>query len=84
MQGHIHSASGLKWVVNPQKRIFAMDVGTGIDIRALQFAYNRHAIQKPVLSCGVILDAVPYLEVMPCGDGEKYDRTRFEKKGKKK
>jgi len=80
VMGHCHSTAGIKWLVNPQKRIFAMDVGTGIDVRAFQFAYGKHCIQKPILSCGVVLDGTPYHEIMPCGDGEKYDRRRFPKR----
>ncbi len=78
--GHCHSSAGIKFLVNPHKRIFGMDVGTGIDVRAFQFAYGRHMVKKPVLSCGVVLDGIPYLEVMPAGDGELYDRRNFEGK----
>lgn len=80
VMGHCHSAAGVKWLVNPLRRIFGMDVGTGIDVRAMQFAYGKHNIQKPILGAGVILDGVPYHEVCPIGEGERYDRRRFEKK----
>lgn len=79
VMGHCHSISGIKWLVNPQKRIFGMDVGTGIDVRAWQFAYGKHYVKKPILSCGVVLDGMPYLELMPIGEGERYSRERFEK-----
>ena len=78
--GHCHSSAGIKWLVNPHKRIFGMDVGTGIDVRAFQFAYGRHQVKKPVISCGVVLDGIPYHEMMPAGDGELYDRRNFEDK----
>jgi len=84
VMGHCHSTAGIKWLVNPQKRIFAMDVGTGIDVRAYQFAYGKHCVQKPILGVGIVLDGVPYHEIMPCGDGERYDRRKFEKKGRKR
>ena len=78
VMGHCHSTAGIKWLVNPQKRIFSMDVGTGIDVRAFQFAYGKHCVQKPVLSAGIIRDGIPYHEIMPASPGEKYARERFE------
>ena len=77
VMGHCHSIAGIKWLVNPQRRIFGMDVGTGIDVRAMQFAYGKHCIQKPILSAGVVLDGTPYHEMMPCGQDEPYARENY-------
>jgi len=77
VMGHCHSIAGVKWLVNPSRRIFGMDVGTGIDVRAMQFAYGKHVIQKPVLGVGVVLDGVPYHEIMPIGKGEPYARENY-------
>ncbi|MCK5608960.1 metallophosphoesterase [Candidatus Pacearchaeota archaeon] len=77
VMGHCHSVAGIKWLVNPQKRIFGMDVGTGIDVRAMQFAYGKHCIQKPIISAGVILNGMPYHEMMPCGRNEQYARENY-------
>lgn len=73
VMGHCHSRSGIKWKANPTKRIFGMDVGCGIDVKAWQFAYGRHVKDRPILSAGVVLDGIPYHEVMPIGKGERYD-----------
>lgn len=72
--GHAHSKAGVVWSCGPTTRIFGMDAGCGIDRAAWQFAYGRHQIKKPVLACGVILDGIPYHEIMPVGAGEKYHR----------
>ena len=80
VMGHLHSRAGIKWKVNPQKRIFGMDVGCGIDVKAYQFAYGRHCKEKPVLACGVVIDGIPYHEIMPASDGEKYCKENFERK----
>jgi hypothetical protein len=77
VMGHCHSRSGVKWRANPRTRIFSVDVGCGIDVDAWQFAYGRHAKERPILSAAVILDGIPYHEVMPCGRGEKYHKSRF-------
>ena len=46
-----------------------MDSGCLIDVDAWQFAYGKHMNKKPILSCGVVLDGIPYHEIMPI---EKY------------
>lgn len=77
VMGHCHSRAGVKWRANPLRRIFSVDVGCGIDIDAYQFAYGRHYKDRPILSVAVILDGVPYHEIMPCSRGEKYHKSRF-------
>lgn len=77
VMGHCHSAAGVKWVANPTRRIFAMDTGCGVDTRAMQFAYGKHYIKKPILGAGIVRDGIPFHEIMPCGPGEKYHRSRF-------
>jgi len=77
VMGHCHSRAGVKFSVNPKRRFFGMDVGCGIDEKAWQFAYGRDYVERPILSCGVVIDGHPYLEMMPCGRGEKYHDSRF-------
>lgn len=77
VQGHIHSAAGIKWRANTNRRIFGMDVGCGIDDKALAFAYGRQQQIRSMISAGVVLDGIPYHEVCPLGPGEKYHRSRF-------
>lgn len=84
VQGHVHTAAGVKWLANPNTRLFGMDVGCGIDDRAAAFAYGRHYKQRSVLGCGVVLDGIPHHVIMPCGPGEKYHRSRFTAKRKGK
>lgn len=74
--GHCHSRAGVKWRVNPQKRIFAMDVGCGVDRNTIAMEYGRFYTEKPILSCGVVLDGIPHHIIMPCGPGEKYHRSK--------
>lgn len=82
VMGHLHSCAGVKWLANPLQRTFAMDVGCGIDIDAFQFAYGKHIKKRPILAAGVVLDGVPYHEIMPCGVGEKYHKSKFGRKKK--
>lgn len=77
VMGHCHSRAGIKWRANPLRRIFSVDVGCGIDIDAFQFAYGKHIDERPILSAVVILDGIPYHEIMPCGRGELYHKSNF-------
>ncbi len=77
VMGHLHARSGVKWRANPLRRIFALDTGCGIDVDAWQFAYGRHIKERPILSAAVVLDGIPYHEVMQCGIGELYHKSRF-------
>jgi predicted phosphodiesterase len=70
--GHYHSAAGLKYLVNHNARLFGLDVGAGCDDNQLAFAYNQFNAIRSVMSAAVILDGVPYLEIMPISTGEKY------------
>lgn len=77
VMGHTHSRSGITWRAGPVRRTFSMDVGCGINASAYQFAYGAHMLQRPILSAAVVLDGIPYHEIMPCGAGEKYHKARF-------
>lgn len=80
VMGHIHTAAGVKWAANPQRRIFGMDTGCGVDDKAYAFAYGRHTKQRSILSAGVVLDGIPYHEIMQCGPGEKYHKHKHTRK----
>jgi hypothetical protein len=80
VMGHCHAAAGIKWRANPSRRIFGMDVGCGIDDKQIAFAYGRHHQIRSMLGAGVILDGVPYHEIMPIGPNEKYHKSRFGRK----
>jgi len=74
VMGHTHSKAGIKWLCGPQTRIFGLDVGCGIDVDAWQFAYGKNYINKPILGCGVVLKGIPYHEIMPMSQGERYHK----------
>lgn len=81
--GHFHSASGIKWSASPNRRTFGLDVGCGIDVGAWQFAYGRHCPKKPILSAAVVIDGVPFHHICPCGPGERYHKSKFNRKVKR-
>jgi predicted phosphodiesterase len=65
VMGHFHSKGGIEWFVNPVKRWFGMNVGCGVDDKTYSQAYGKHMRRKSVISCGVVIDGVPYHEMMP-------------------
>jgi len=75
--GHNHSAAGVKPLVNPMKRIWAIDTGAGCNDVALNMVYSSKNKRRSVMSAVVIIDGHPYLEVMPCSRGEKYHDSNF-------
>lgn len=77
VMGHIHSAGGIWWKANPQKRIFGMNVGCGVDDKHIAFRYGENLKIRSILSAGVVVDGVPTHVIMPCGPKEKYHRSRF-------
>ena len=52
--GHIHTEAYVKWFVGKRFKIFAMQIGSGLDAKAYSAAYAR-AFKKQCISCGVIL-----------------------------
>lgn len=74
--GHCHSAAGIKFLASKLDRRWGMDVGCGVDDSRLQFAYGKHFRRRSILSCGVVIDGHPYLELMPVGAGERYHDSR--------
>lgn len=75
--GHIHTAAGIWWRANPQRRVFGMNTGCGINDQHLAFKYGENLKIRSILSAAVILDGIPTHVVMPCGPREKYHKSRF-------
>jgi metallophosphoesterase superfamily enzyme len=65
IQGHYHSESYIEYLVGLHYKIFAMQIGCGIDRKSYSMAYGRH-FNKPHINCGVILEngELPILEFM--------------------
>jgi predicted phosphodiesterase len=79
VMGHIHSAGGVKWRANPERRIFGMDTGCGVNDKHVSFKYGENLKVRSILSAGVVIDGTPQHVIMPCGRGEKYHHERFDK-----
>lgn len=56
VQGHIHTEAYIDWYCNKEYRLFAMQVGCGVDDRSYAMAYARNFTKKYIVSCGVVLN----------------------------
>lgn len=67
VQGHIHTAAGVKFHASNKDIIWGLQVGCGIDRKAYAFNYGRDFKDKPILGCGVVLEngRIPLFEPMP-------------------
>ena len=64
VQCHLHSQAYIEFLVGKKYKIFAMQVGCGIDKSSYAMAYGKH-FKKPVIACGVVLGGKKaYLEMM--------------------
>ena len=54
VQGHIHTQAYLEWFVGKNFKVFAMQVGCGIDSKSYAAAYARN-YKKQAIGCGVVI-----------------------------
>ena len=54
VQGHYHSESYVEYFVGSKFKIFAMQVGAGIDKNSYAMAYGKD-MPKPHINCGVVI-----------------------------
>ena len=54
VQGHLHTQCYVEWLVGANFKIFAMQVGCGIDHESYAMAYAKRG-KKPAIACGVVL-----------------------------
>lgn len=64
VQGHYHSEAYIEYMVGSTYKVFAMQVGCGINRKSYAMAYGQH-FKKPCISCGVVIGGKKaYLEMM--------------------
>lgn len=65
VQGHYHNSCNIQYWSSPRELHWSMQVGCLIDDKSLAMAYNKLTVNRPIISCGLIIDSVPVLEMMP-------------------
>tara|TARA_R110000796_G_scaffold231287_1_gene349149 strand:+ start:1607 stop:2389 length:783 start_codon:yes stop_codon:yes gene_type:complete len=56
VMGHSHSFGGVSYMASRNDIIFGLNVGCGIDVNHMAFAYGKNFPKKPTIGCGVVLD----------------------------
>lgn len=56
VSGHLHTTANINWNVSDVDRIFAMNVGCGIDDKQYCFNYAKNFTKKSIVSCAVVLN----------------------------
>jgi predicted phosphodiesterase len=66
VQGHLHSQASIMWNTSNIDKIFAMQVGCGVDESKYAFDYAKNFSKKFIISCGLVLEngTLPILELM--------------------
>ena len=54
--GHSHSFGGVSYMASRSDMIFGLNVGCGISVNHMAFAYGKHFPKKPTIGCGGVLD----------------------------
>ena len=68
--GHHHNCPGVTYRQVNNRTLFAMNVGSLIDVNSYAMSYTRDHRKLPVMSCGVIIDGEPHVVPM-IKDGRK-------------
>ena len=63
VQGHLHTQAYCEWLVGANFKVFAMQVGCGIDHNSYAMAYAKRG-KKPAIGCGVVLGGHTAFNVM--------------------
>ena len=73
VMGHSHSFGGVSYMASRNDIIFGLNVGCGIDVDHMAFAYGRNFPKKPTLGCGVVIDGGRTGLFIPMNLGNRYE-----------
>tara|TARA_B110000908_G_C10197323_1_gene423604 strand:- start:479 stop:1198 length:720 start_codon:yes stop_codon:yes gene_type:complete len=68
VSGHAHGNAGISATASEHRLVWGLAVGCGVDVDNMAFAYGKHFMQKPIISCGVVINEQPYIEYMELGE----------------
>jgi len=65
VMGHMHSDASILFHKLPNKTVWGMIVGCGVDEKSYGMNYAKNDIKKSIISCAVVLDNQPIIISMP-------------------
>lgn len=67
--GHAHGNAGVSATASDHRLVWGLAVGCGIDNTKMAFVYGKHFLQKPIISCGIVIEGItPIVEFMDLGE----------------
>ena len=73
VMGHSHSFGGVSYMASRNDIIFSLNVGCGISVSHMAFAYSRTFPKKPTIGCGVVIDGGRTGLFIPMNLGNRYE-----------
>lgn len=64
VMGHLHSDASILYHKLPNKTIWGMIVGCGVDSNSYGMNYSKNDVKKSIISCGIVVDNQPIIIVM--------------------
>ncbi len=74
--GHSHSFGGVSYMASRNDMIFGLNVGCGISVNEIAFAYSKPFPKKPTIGCGLVLDGGRTGIFIPMDLGSKIKRVK--------
>ncbi len=69
VSGHAHGNAGVSATASHHRLVWGMAVGCGIDNSTMAMVYGKHFKNKPIVSCGIVIDGtLPVVEFMDLGE----------------
>ena len=69
VSGHCHGNAGVSYTASHHRLVFGMATGCGVDNSTMAMVYGKHFKNKPIVSCGIVIDGkLPVVEVMDLGE----------------
>ena len=56
VSGHCHGNAGVSATASDHRLVKGMAVGCGVDNTSMAMAYGKHFKNKPIISCGIVID----------------------------
>lgn len=64
VMGHLHSEASIMYHKFPDRTVYGMIVGCGVDMDSYGMNYAKNYPKQSIISCGVILDGDPMIKIM--------------------
>ena len=68
VSGHNHSNAGISATASQHRLVWGMAVGCGVDNSSMAFVYGKHFKNKPIVSCGTVINGKPEVHFMNMGE----------------